>query len=281
MDQLLEGVVKASLSPEQLDELRNACRDPVNAQKTLNYTGAFEALLNNNDNVNSLKTLANLLYHHDNARSKYVQTDHFKLTLEELPQLLLAHESEISFVKFRLLFLATIDVTGAKYAASFIPQLLGIESLLEKGGGGGRAEGVIIELLRVLYNITRQECVSSEVVSMTWECLGSTLNPIIIGNTFNLYMNFSIEHLNSIPDNAGTVLLRGLESLLELFDNEEGGGRQDAIDFLPVACLALGRISKVKELVRSYLRRSILPAKLYIINLNEDVFNLIVIEMKA
>lgn len=244
MEHLLDCLVDGTISLEQLNSLRELCREPTNVAIVLVRDGAFDALLMLRD-VNSLKTMANLLYHSPDARARYTAEN-----VKELVEFAKKHVGEERFVALRLLFLVSIEKDSAIALGNSVSTLMRL-------AGDDRET---IEVLRILYNTSKYSS-TAEYSTFAWKYLEAE-DPIIVGNVYNLFLNISTPLLQ-YEEHYAKLLQSSLNLLLRYYETPDGHG--DAIAFLPAACLTIHRLAGSFPELRKTLRKSILPSTLYIL----------------
>jgi hypothetical protein len=248
MEGLLAALKEGEFSDTELDELKVACRDAANARLALETPGALEMLVESKSDT-AWMVLANILHHHSEARRLLSQKPLIDIILSRMMRM--GGER----VYLRVLFLVTIDEDGARAVQEFRPHLL--EEIV---GYLKRDEDMIaVELLRVLYNVTRfkgdDEFEGLNLEGTAWKCLEYANNPSVTGNIFNLFMN--VTNFRFLPQNAAELLLKGIGRLLDWMNGEE---RREAVELLPSGLLTMARVCEASEVIRKTIRHLILPA---------------------
>lgn len=266
-------------SEKDLEQLRLLSRDPEQAKALWESQSAFSHLCELSQ-VGARKALANCLFHLPVARQVMARGTGGLLNglLGDLPMTVQVRRED-DYVALRLLFLLTVETEGARLVLNHgYNDLLQISLAIDDEGRSGLGRAGIIEVLRILYNVTRLEGPArsarreegeedekeeekkrtniSSLGAFIYRGLGSD-DGEVIGNTFNLLLNRPTCLLWAGPeeersrDDLADVLVLALSRVT---------APEMGTEYVPTACLALTQLVEADDALRSSLRRRILPS---------------------
>lgn len=251
---------------KDLEQLRLLSRDPGQAQALWQNQSAFGQLCELSQ-VGARKAVANCLFHLPAARQTMARGTGGLLNglLRDLPMMAQVR-GEDDYVALRLLFLLTVETEGAQRLLKHGYDALLNISLITDGKEADLKRAGLIEILRILYNITRLEAMGtagredegkiSSLGAFICRGLGSS-DGEVIGNTFNLLLNCPTcllqthRGMGGSRDDLADMLVRALGYVTE---PERG------TEYVLTASLVLTQLADADDALRGALRRRILPA---------------------
>lgn len=243
--------------PSHLEALRDTSRSLESSRILYQTPQVFQKLIEHRENVEALKTLANLLYHLPEARSHLVESVGIAVLIKELPGYLKSYGDKVSFVWLRIWFLITIEGENAKRLLDIGVNLLQLPRAQDDSNPS--LSKATVEVLRILYNLCRIELIRG-AQDFGYACLTSTKDLSILGNSWNLLLS------TGLPPQCDplTMLEAFTVSISAVSDSET---KQDSLEFLPSALIVLTHACEDKSWAtfRSVLRRKILPSNLYVL----------------
>lgn len=243
--------------PSHLEALRDTSRSLEFSRILYQTPQVFQKLIEYRENVDALKTLANLLYHLPEARTHLVESVGIAVLIKELPGYLKSYGDTVSFVWLRIWFLITIEGENANRLLDIGVNLLQLPSAQDDSNPS--LSRATVEVLRILYNLCRIELIHG-AQDFGYSCLKSTKNLGVLGNSWNLLLSTGLP-----PQCDPSTVLEAFTALISAAGDSET--KQDSLEFLPSALIVLTHSCEDKSwaTLRSFLRRKILPLNLYVL----------------